>query len=124
LIVVLAVLAVLALLAVGGVLANSRRERATRRPFEDKLDEVDRHLAAALAEDRGWERSNLEAVARRELAAHRPGESVDELELVQVLDRPGTDADEALFRARTVSGPATIRLARRAGEWYAAAIDA
>jgi hypothetical protein len=122
--VVLAVVAVLVLLAVGGGLANARRERLTRAPFQRRLSAVDRQLAAALAEDRGWERSNMEALARRELDARMPGRKVDELELVQVVDHPGTDADEAVFRAHTDRGPATIRLGRRGGDWYVAALEA
>jgi hypothetical protein len=123
LIVVLALVVALAVLAIGGAIANGRRERSTRGPFERRLGAVDRALAAALADDRGWDPSQLEAAARRGIAANRPQAQITELELVQVIDRPGTDDDEALFRAQTAQGVLNVRLERRGGEWHAAAVE-
>jgi hypothetical protein len=124
LVVVLALVALLALLAIGGGIANARRERATRPGFDESLRDVDRALAAALASDRGWEPAGLEAAARRELAGSRPGEDVVELSLAQVLDRPGTDSDEAVFRARLAKGgQVSVRLVRRGDEWQGAGIE-
>ncbi len=42
------------------------------------------------------------------------------LQLVQVVDRPGTDEDQAVFRAVTDSGERTLVLGRRDGAWVAA----
>jgi hypothetical protein len=36
---------------------------------------------------------------------------------VQVLDRPGTDADQAVFRVRTTDGDHTVTLGRTDGVW-------
>jgi cytochrome c-type biogenesis protein CcmH/NrfG len=122
---VVAVIAgVLLLLALGGAVANARRERATRKPFAESLEEVDGALAAALAADHGWEPTRLESAARSELAARRPGEEVRDLRLVQVIDRPGTNADEAVFEATLDGGPVRLSLARRGDEWFGARFDA
>lgn len=122
-VVLLIILAVLALLALGGALTNARRERATRRPFDEALHEVDRALANALAADHGWEPSVLVAAVHRELAQRRPGEEERSLRLVQVIDRPGTDADEAVYQCDLDRGSVRISLARRGDEWLAARLE-
>jgi hypothetical protein len=106
------VLAVLLVLAVGGMIAASRYRKATQGRFEEHLVQVNRDLAAAHAEDRGWERAALEASARSAYAAEKGAEPA-ELELVQVIDRPGTDDDHAVFRI----GSERLTLGRRDGEW-------
>ncbi len=121
--VLLIILAVLALLALGGALTNARRERATRRPFDEALHEVDRALASALAADHGWEPSVLVAAVHRELAQRRPGEEVRSLRLVQVIDRPGTDADKAVYQCDLARGSVRISLARQGDDWLAARLD-
>jgi hypothetical protein len=110
------VLAVIVVLAVGGVLARRAQLDRSRDVFDASLERVNRDLATAAAQDRGWSRETLEAAARRVFVAER-GAEPDELVLVEVLDRPGTDDDQAVFRA--VHGGAThaLRLGRREGEW-------
>jgi hypothetical protein len=112
--IVLIVLGVLVLLLfVGGYIAASRRQESERAAIHARVREADRHLAAAHAQDKGWERSTLEAAARAAVA-QRTGAEPSELHLVQVLDRPGTDQDQAVFHA----DGAEYVLGRRAGEWY------
>ena len=107
------VLAVLVLLAVGGAIARRIQLARSRPAFEASLEQVNRDLAAAAAEDRGWDRSRLEAAARRIYEQER-GSPPAELVLIEVLDRPGTDADQAVFRV----GPRErLTLGRRDGEW-------
>lgn len=118
-IVVLVVIAVLLLLALGGALSNYRRRRQPRAEFDASLAQVNQALAAAHAEDRGWEPSALHAAARRAFEAQRPGETIHEQSLVQVLDRPGTDEDKAVFRFRTDQGEVQLTLGRSGGEWAA-----
>jgi len=108
------VLAVLVLLAVGGVIASRRRLAATSDRFDAHLQQVNHDLAAAHAEDRGWERGALETAARQAFAAER-GAEPSELELVQVIDRPGTEEDKAVFRVD--SGSERLTLGRRDGAW-------
>jgi Tfp pilus assembly protein PilX len=111
------VLAVLVALIVVGVLVNVVRERRTRAAFEVRVSAVDRALAAAAAADRGWERTGLEAAARAAWEARHPGEPLHELELVEVIDPPGTADDYAVFRCRSETGSGRLTLGRREGGW-------
>jgi hypothetical protein len=106
------VIVVLVLLAVGGVIARNQQLKRSRPAFERSLEHVNRDLAAAAAADRGWSRDTLEDAARRIYAAERGGEP-PELTLVEVLDRPGTDEDQAVFRC----GDSQLTLGRRDGDW-------
>lgn len=124
-VVVLVVLGALLLLAIIGGAIASRRNRAGAADLHARLTEVDRELAQALASDRGWEREALEATARRAFAERRPDAPIAGLELVQVIDEPGTDHDLAVFRVLAGSPPRASRLTlgRRDGAWYAAALE-
>ena len=102
----------------GGLLVNSRRYRAQERTLGAAELAADQALAAAHAEDKGWDRALMQAAARDAFAAHSD-DDIEELHLVQVLDRPGTDEDEAVFRVVTESGEHDIRLGRREGAWIA-----
>ena len=112
------VLVVLVVLAVGGAIAVRRRMAANEQRFELTLAQVNQDLAAAHAEDNGWERDALEAAARRVYTAERGSEPA-ELELVQVIDRPGTDDDHAVFSI----GRERLTLGRRDGEWVLEALS-
>jgi hypothetical protein len=112
------VLIVLAVLAVAGFLARRAQLTRSRPAFERSLDQVNRDLAEAAAQDRGWDRELLETAARRCFADEHGGEP-EELVLVEVFDRPGTDEDQAVFRARHSGATHTLRLGRRGGEWVA-----
>jgi type II secretory pathway pseudopilin PulG len=114
------VLLVVVLLAVGGVIARRRQLAATEDRFEANLAQVNRDLAAAHAEDRGWERSGLDAAARAAWAEARPGTEPGELTLVQIVDRPGTDDDKAVFRS---TAGARLTLGRRGGAWVLDRLD-
>ena len=109
-------------LAVGGAVARRRQLDRTRGRFETNLAQVNRDLAAAHAEDRGWERSALEDAARRAYASERDGSEPGDLELVQVIDRPGTDDDKAVFRAGP-GGRERLTLGRRDGQWVLEALE-
>jgi hypothetical protein len=109
----LIIFVVLLLLAIGGYFARRRQLARSRPAFDRSLEQVNRDLAAAAAADRGWDRDTLEAAARRIYAEQRGGAEPPELTLVEVLDRPGTDEDQAVFRC----GDAQLTLGRRDGEW-------
>ena len=121
-IVVLALVAVLILLAVGGALARRRQLAGSQDRFDANLLQVNRDLAAAHAEDRGWERTVLEGAAREAYAAERGGSDPGELELMQVIDRPGTDEDKAVFRCGP-EGRDRLTLGRRDGQWVLEALE-
>jgi hypothetical protein len=116
------VLVVLLVLAVGGAIARRAQLARTRAAFDTSLEKVNRDLAAAAAEDRGWDRDTLESAARRVFAAER-GAEPDALVLVEVLDRPGTDEDQAVFRAEQAGTAHHLTLGRRGGEWVREAIE-
>jgi hypothetical protein len=111
-IVIAAFVLLIVVLAVGGVIGRKRQLERTRGRFDADLARVNRDLAAAHAEDRGWARDGLEAAAREAYAAQR-GAPPDELELVQIVDRPGTDDDKAVFAI----GQERLTLGRTGGEW-------
>jgi hypothetical protein len=81
-----------------------------------------RALAAAHAEDKGWDGKVLAAAARREFERARPGTPIRDLALVQVRDLPGKEDDEAVFRVEAADGETTLTLGRREDEWVLARI--
>jgi hypothetical protein len=109
------------LLFVGGFIATTRRRRAQRALLAERVEAADAALAQARASDRGWDRAVIEAAARDAFAARHGGKAPDELHLIQVVDRPGTEADQAVFRAVVDLGrDETITLGRRDdGAWFA-----
>ncbi len=112
------VIVVLVLLAVGGVIARKRQLEKSRPAFDRALAHVDRDLAAAAASDRGWDRELLESAARR-ISAERLGSEPDELTLVEVIDKPGTDEDQAVFDVSAGGERHRVVLGRRDGDWVA-----
>ena len=108
--------ALVILLALGGIYARRRQLEATQPRFRAHLEQVNRDLAAAHAEDRGWARDGLEAAAREAYAAQRGAEPAD-LTLVQIIDRPGTDEDKAVFRIPRDGRDEHLTLGRQNGEW-------
>jgi hypothetical protein len=107
---------VILLFALGWV-ASKRRAQSTEAGFQAQLEEANHALAAARAEDRGWERANLEAAARAAHTRARPEAQISELHLIQVVDRPGTESDQARFRVVDAHGEHEVLLGRRGDEW-------
>jgi hypothetical protein len=120
-VIVIVFVVLVVLLIVGGLIANGRRARGLEDETRSAARDADQVLAQARASDRGWERGVLEAAAREAFAARSPAE-VLELLLVKVVDRPGMEEDQALFRVVTDAGSEEILLVRDAsGTWGAAA---
>ena len=121
LIVLIVVVIVVVALAVGGAIATARRSEAQAEELHARVAEADHRLAEAHAEDRGWDRQTVESAAREAFHAAHPGEELTDLVLVQVIDRPGTDEDEAVFQASTTTGAThEVRLGRDQGAWVPA----
>jgi HAMP domain-containing protein len=116
-IVILAVIAVLALLAVGGAIAQRRRLNATEERFRARVEQANGDLALAHAADNGWEPGRVEAAARNAFSERHPGAEITGMTLMQVIDKPGTDEDRAVWRVESSDGEHTIVLGRRGDEW-------
>ncbi|MDX6506851.1 MAG: hypothetical protein QOG06_1495 [Gaiellaceae bacterium] len=116
--IVLVVICVLILaMGVGGFLAMSRRTRSRDEELLDQLRRAERELAQAHATDKGWDRATLESAARSAATARFGAKQDRDVKLVQVIDKPGTDADQAVFRVETDDGEHTITLGRTGGVW-------
>ncbi len=122
-IVVIVVVVVFGLLALGGGLFNRRRKEATAPQFDAELERVNYDLAAAHAADNGWEPTRVTESARRAFAEQRPDTPVQALELVQVIDPPGTDDDKAIFRVETADGAHRLTLGRHGDHWHFEQLD-
>ena len=116
-IVLIALLTLVVALAIGGALATGRRRRAGEHTMRTELAEADRALAAARAGDRGWDPEAMEATARAALVDF----AIAELHLVQVVDKPGAEHDQARFRATAAEGDTREVTLGRTGEgaWVA-----
>lgn len=106
------ILAVLAVLAVGGFIARRRQLERTEPFFRARLEELNEQLAAAHAEDRGWDPDVVRAVAVRVYTEQRGAEPSD-LELWQVIDKPGTEDDKIVFHIESE----LLTLGRSNGDW-------
>jgi hypothetical protein len=117
-IILLVLLAVVVILAAGGYMAMTRRTRARDAALHREIAHAEDALAEAHALDKGWERATLEAAARAAAAARFGDDVVGTPQLVQVIDRPGVDADQAVFRVESTDGKEhRITLGRAGGEW-------
>ena len=116
--ILLILLAVVVILAAGGYMAMTRRTAARESALQRELAQAEDALAQAHALDKGWDRVRLEAAARA-VAAERFGDAVvGAPQLVQVIDRPGVDADQAVFRIESSDGREhRITLGRGSGQW-------
>jgi hypothetical protein len=119
-IVLIVIVLLVVILGGGGYVAMAARTRARDAQLLAQLQQADRELAQAHASDKGWDRATLEAAARAAAADRFPGVQVAALQLVRVIDKPGTDADEAVFRVETSDGEHSITLGRSGGVWGAA----
>jgi hypothetical protein len=117
LVIVLVFVALVAALFVLGTFGAARHRRTLDTTLHAQLEEANAALAAARAEDRGWERSRLEAAAREAHTRAHPGTSIRELHLIQVVDRPGTEEDQARFRVMDDHGEHDVLLGRRGDDW-------
>lgn len=119
-IVLIVVGALLAIFIVLGFLGARARDRRQAGTWAQHVAQADAQLEQARASDRGWNRAVMEEAARRAVEQSRPGWGFDDLHLVLVDDRPGTDEDRAHYVAVDHGGQeARVVLARRGNEWSA-----
>jgi hypothetical protein len=117
-IIILVLVVVVLALAIGGYVASGRRHRADRGTLDAELEAANAALAVAHLDDKGWERGLLEDAAKAAFAQRSDAE-VRELQLVQVVDRPGTEDDQAVFRVITDHGSEYLHLDRHGDAWVA-----
>ena len=118
-IVLIVLAAVILLLFIGGFIANARRTRAREADLRVQIEAADQALAQARAGDRGWDLEVLQAAARAAFAAAHDGHDPDRLDLIQVVDKPGTQADEAVFRCAHGHHEHDVVLGREGDQWVA-----
>jgi hypothetical protein len=115
-IILIVVAVIVLLLIVGGLAANARRYRQDGDDLHSELEAANRALALAHADDKGWDRALLE-LAAQEAFAERSAAAVTDLQLVQVVDRPGIEDDQAVFRVVTDHGAEYLHLERHGEAW-------
>lgn len=116
--ILIVLLAIVLVLAGGGYVAMTRRTLAREAELKRELAQAEDALAEAHALDKGWDRATLEAAAVAAAAERFGPGAVGKPQLVQVIDQPGVDADEAVFRFEGADGKEhRITLGRAGGEW-------
>ena len=122
--IVIVVVAVLAIVFfVGGLIAVRRRARENAGELGARIAAADQALEAARAADRGWDPALLQEAARAGLQRERPDFRYDNLHLVLVDDRPGTDEDRAEMAAVGADGVVHVTVARRGESWVAEGVS-
>ena len=117
LIIALVVLAVL--FFIGGFIVAGRRRDAHESKLLTQIAAADEALAEARASDRGWDLDVLQSAAREAYANRFEGREPEKLHLIQVVDKPGTEADEAVFRAIDGHREEDVILGREGDRWVA-----
>jgi hypothetical protein len=117
-IVIVVLVLLIVVLVAGGIVATGRRQRADDPALRAELEVANEALALAHATDKGWERSLLEEACRAAFA-ERSAAEIRELQLVQVVDKPGTEEDQAVFRVITEHGSEHLHLDRHGDTWVA-----
>ncbi len=116
--IILLIFALLVLgLGVGGYMAMTRRTSSREGQLLEQLRLAERELAKAHAADKGWDPALLRAAAQSAADARFGASGVTGLQLVHVVDKPGTDADQAVFRVETADGEQSLTLGRTGGVW-------
>jgi hypothetical protein len=115
-IIVVVLVVLLLVLGIGGYIASGRHQRADEEGLQTELESANEALALARASDKGWERELLDEACRAAFA-ERSAAEIKDLQLVQVVDKPGTDDDQAVFRIVTEHGSEYLHLDRRGDVW-------
>jgi hypothetical protein len=106
-----------------GLLGARARDRRRAGAYDEHVRAADGALEAARAADRGWHRDTMEQAARDAIAEARGAWSFDDLHLVLVDDRPGTEEDRAHFVAVAGDDECRVVLARDGERWVAERVD-
>jgi type II secretory pathway pseudopilin PulG len=104
---------------IGGYIVAGRRREERVTQLLEATRSADEALAQARAGDRGWDLALLQTAAREAYASRFDGREPEELHLIQVVDKPGTEADEAVFRAVDGHRHEDVVLGREGDRWVA-----
>ena len=104
---------------IGGYIVAGRRRDAHESKLLAQITAADEALAEARASDRGWDLDLLQTAAREAYASRFEGREPEQLHLIQVVDKPGTEADEAVFRAIDGQREEDLILGREGDRWVA-----
>ena len=118
-ILIIAFVALAVLFFIGGFVVAGRRRDAHESKLLAQTTAADEALAQARADDRGWDIDVLQTVAREAYANRFEGREPEKLHLIQVVDKPGTEADEAVFRAIDGHREEDVILGRQGDRWVA-----
>jgi hypothetical protein len=118
-IVLIALAALIILFLLGGLIAVRRRAALGGDRMLRDIAQANEALAQARAGDRGWDRDAIDAAARAAQLALHPDAAIEAVHLIQVVDRPGTEDDEAHVRVIDATGAHAIVLGRHGDEWVA-----
>ncbi len=100
-----------------GAWLNARYRARTGERVTQRATTADRDLAAAAAQDRGWDRAVMEAAVRDAWARRPDAAEITDITLARVIDRPGTDDDRADFLVSSAGGQTLVVLARSGDTW-------
>ncbi len=109
------------LLFIGGLIARRKHDEQLAPDYLRHIAEADNALEQARAEDRGWHREEMEALARQALESAHPGSQFERLHLVLVDDQPGVHEDRAHFEAWDGDRAVRVVLTRSDAGWAAEA---
>ena len=106
------------MLGTGGYIAMTRRTQAR----DEQAARAARGAPSASSPrrtppTRAGIRALLEAAARSAADERFGAGAVSDPQLVQVIDQPGTDADQAVFHVETADGEQVVTLGRTGGVW-------
>ena len=104
---------------IGGYIVAGRRRDAHEGELLAQIQTADEALAQARAGDRGWDLDALQTAAREAYANRFEGREPEKLHLIQVIDKPGTEADEAIFRCVDGHRHEDVVLGREGDRWVA-----
>lgn len=119
-IIIIALAALILLFLLGGLIAVRRRDTVRGDRMLRDIATANEALAQARAGDRGWDRDAIDAAARTAHLERVPGASIAAVHLIQVVDRPGTEHDQARVRVVDATGAHEIDLGRRGDDWVVA----
>jgi hypothetical protein len=104
---------------IGGFIVAGRRRESRDAELLTSIKSADEALAQARAGDRGWDLDALQAAARAAYVSRHDGRDPERLHLIQVIDKPGTEEDEAVFRCVAGHHREDVVLGRDGDRWVA-----